>query len=109
MGFRAVVCFRGLECSVIQSLLLVLYSGRCPDSPSFQCLLSLAWVGGSGVVEGALKDLPSPDLLFTQRPCCIENGAVNFVHLVFASSDYGRGECVRPYAIVRSAANRFGK
>lgn len=44
----------------------------------------------------------------TQRPCCIENGAVNFVRLVFASSEYGRGECVLGYAIVRSAANRFG-
>lgn len=42
--------------------------------------------------------------MITQRPCCIENGAVNFVRLVFASSEYGRGECVLGYAIVRSAA-----
>lgn len=33
---------------------------------------------------------------------------MNFVRLVFASSEYGRGECVLGYAIVRSAANRFG-
>lgn len=46
-------------------------------------------VGGrSGVVEEAL-DLPGPDLLITQRPCCIENGAANFGRLALPPASLG--------------------
>lgn len=94
--------------SWLNHLLLASYSGGCPDSPSFRCL-SLGWVGGSGVVEEAFitgSARTSSDhaeaMLHRERGVELKAPGLN------ASSEYGRGECVLPCAIVRRAANRFG-
>lgn len=66
-------------------------------------------MGRSGVVEEALKICPprtSSDhaeaMLHREWGGELQAPGLN------ASSEYGRGECVLRYAIVRSAANRFG-
>lgn len=71
-------------------------------------LLSLAWEGGSGVVEEALKICPAPTSCDHAEAMLHREWGGELRAPGFASSEYGRGECVLQCAIVRSAAPRFG-
>lgn len=46
-------------CYFNESFIAGVVQWGCPDSPSFRGLWSLGWVGGSGIVEEALKICPA--------------------------------------------------
>lgn len=65
-------------------------------------------MGGSGVLEEALKICPVRTSDHAEAMLHREWGGELQAPGLNASSEYGRGECVLLCAIVRSAANQFG-
>lgn len=104
-----VASFRGLECV---GRIIYCWQRAVDDaliSPSFCCLFEFGGRGGGGIVEEALNTCPARTasdhaeaMLQRERGGELKAPGLN------ASYEYGRGECVLPCAIVRSAADRFG-